>query len=138
MERLREPNKGLMSPPGGKLHTEEAESPAMCAVRESSEECSMITSEKDWILIGVVTEKNYPGIGNIMIFLMRYKNFLNELPPDCNEGGFHFIHPYDFTKYKIPLTDTLFLWEKVLKLNGEPFMTMLDCSAYPDIKQVTG
>ena len=39
MERRRDPNKGLMSPPGGKLDMEKAESPTACALREAYEEC---------------------------------------------------------------------------------------------------
>ena len=38
MERRREPNKGLFSPPGGKLRIDEGESPHACACREAPEE----------------------------------------------------------------------------------------------------
>ncbi|MSR43575.1 MAG: NUDIX domain-containing protein, partial [Pedosphaera sp.] len=31
LERTREPNRGFWSPPGGKLHTHEGESPYACA-----------------------------------------------------------------------------------------------------------
>ena len=70
MNRKKNPNKGLLSPPGGKLHTDEAESPSACAVREAMEECSMKSAEGDWSLTGIITEKNFPDAGNIMIFLM--------------------------------------------------------------------
>ena len=136
MEREKEPNKGLMSPPGGKLIQEEAESPARCAVREFFEECSIKTNESEWVLKGIVTEKNFPSIGNIMIFLMEYKNLVNELPEKCNEGAFYFIHPDNFKNYDIPVTDKFFLWDKVIKNNTEPFFLTLDCSGYPDIKQL--
>lgn len=136
LERLKEPNKGLMSPPGGKLDTEAAESPAACSVREAFEECSMNTNEEDWKLAGVITEKNYPTVGNIMIFLMKYKNFLNELPPECNEGAFHFVKYEELSNHKIPVTDKLFLWEYIVKKNDEPFILTLDCSEYPDIKKL--
>lgn len=137
MERLKEPNRGLMSPPGGKLNTEIAESPSACAVREAFEECSIQTNESDWKLLGIVTEKNYPSVGNIMIFLMQYKNSLNDIPPYCNEGGFRFIHPDDFINYNIPVTDKLFLWKNILKKNAEPFIMTIDCSYYPDITQIS-
>lgn len=136
MERMKEPNKGLMSPPGGKLNSEEAESPSVCAVREFSEECSIESNESDWKLKGIVTEKNYPFVGNIMIFLMEYKFPVNELPPACNEGAFHFIHPDKFHNYKIPVSDKQFLWKNVTGSNGEVFILMLDCSDYPVIKQL--
>ncbi len=136
MKRLKEPNAGLMSPPGGKLKTEEAESPALCAVREAHEECLIKSSEKDWKLKGIVTEKNFPGAGNIMIFLMQYKILLDKLPPACDEGEFSFIHPEDFINYEIPHTDRLFIWESVLKEKAEPEIFSLDCTYYPEIKKI--
>ena len=136
MERLKDPNKGLMSPPGGKLNEKEAESPAACAVREAFEECSLKSTEEDWKLNGIVTEKNYPGIGNIMLFLMEYKKFLNELPPECNEGAFTFVHPDEFKDHDLPLTDKLFLWKKILNNEQDTFFLSLDCSEYPDIKAI--
>lgn len=136
MERQKEPNKGLMSPPGGKLIQEDAESPARCAVREFFEECLINSKETDWILKGIVTEKNYPSIGNIMIFLMELRNFVNEIPDKCNEGAFYFIHPDDFKNYNMPVTDKLFLWNNIFKNGIEPFMLTLDCSDYPEIKQL--
>ncbi|MDZ4713775.1 MAG: NUDIX domain-containing protein [bacterium] len=136
MERNREPNKGLMSPPGGKLMTENAESPSQCAAREGFEECAILQSEEDWKLMGIVTEKNFPGIGSIMMFLMLYKKILNKHPPDCNEGSFQFIHPDNFKNFNIPVTDKLFLWEYILRKNDEPFILTIDCSEYPIIKQI--
>jgi len=134
LERLKDPNKGLMSPPGGKFNEEDAESPAACAVREAFEECSIRSNEDDWKLIGIVTEKNYPAIGNLMLFLMEFRKILSSLPEECDEGAFEFLHPDEFKKHDIPVTDQLFLWEKVLSGNGEIFMLSLDCSNYPDIK----
>jgi 8-oxo-dGTP diphosphatase len=136
MERVKEPNKGLMSPPGGKLNTEEGESPSACAVREAHEECGIDSSGKDWLLKGIATEKNYPSIGNIMIFLMEYKNLIYELPETCNEGEFHFVHPDKFKNYNLPVTDNLFIWKNLLKDDGELVMITLDCSDYPDIRQI--
>ncbi|MBK8550818.1 MAG: NUDIX domain-containing protein [Ignavibacteria bacterium] len=133
MERLKEPNKGKMSPPGGKLNTVDPETPAECAAREAFEECQIISKPEDWKLLGIIAEKNFPGIGNIMIFLMEYKFPLTELPEKCNEGEFFFIHPDKFFDYDIPATDRLFMWEKILKEDGELFMMRLDCSNYPEV-----
>ena len=133
MDRLKNPNKGMMSPPGGKLISEDAETPAECAAREAFEECKIISKTEDWKLIGIISEKNFPGIGNIMIFLMEYKILLNELPEKCNEGEFFFIHPDKFYEYDIPVTDREFMWEKILKSKGELFMMSLDCTNYPEL-----
>lgn len=134
MKRLKEPNKGLMSPPGGKLDTDNAESPAACAVRESFEECGIRSGEQDWIIRGIVTEKDFPKAGNIMIFLMEYKKFLNQIPEPCSEGEFHFIGVKNLYEHKLPVTDRLFIWEKILDENKDFIMLTIDCADYPDIK----
>ncbi|MEO6694458.1 MAG: NUDIX domain-containing protein [Ignavibacteria bacterium] len=136
MKRLKSPNKGLMSPPGGKLDIISAESPLDCSIREAFEECHLTTCASDWKLRGILTEKDYPDIGNIMIFLMELKFFIDILPKACNEGEFFFIHPDDFNKYEIPVTDKLFLWNRIIMNYEEPFIISLDCKYYPDIQQV--
>ncbi len=134
MERVKDPNNGLMSPPGGKLNEEEAETPIGCAVREAFEECSIKSTEDDWKLIGIVAEKNYPVIGSMMLFLIEYKKICTDLPGECNEGAFKFVHPDEFKHHNLPVTDNFFLWNKVLKNEGDIFFLSLDCSDYPDIK----
>ena len=134
MERAKNPNMGLISPPGGKLKTDEAESPFGCAVREFEEECGIKTVTQDWELTGIVTEDNYPGIGNIMIFLLSYKNPVDELPKDSIEGKFVFVHPDNFKDHKIPETDKLFIWKFVLdteNVESKPFSLKIDCNKEP-------
>ena len=41
MERQHDPNRGLFSPPGGKLQTDTGESPHNCAIREANEETGL-------------------------------------------------------------------------------------------------
>lgn len=136
MERLKEPNKGLMSPPGGKLDFENAESPSACAVREAYEECGIISAENDWHLRGIITEKDFPGAGNIMIFLMEYKRLHDELLPECNEGELSFISPEKIMSLDIPVTDRLFFWDRILNKEEDTFIISLDCSGYPDIVKI--
>lgn len=136
MERIKEPNMKLMSPPGGKLDSDDAESPVQCAIREAFEECELKSTSNDWSLIGILTEKNFPKIGNIMIFLMEYKRPLNMLPPPCNEGSFQFVHPDDLMKFELPDTDKLFIWNEILEKRNGPFFLTLDCSEYPAIKKL--
>ncbi len=136
MNRQRNPNKGLLSPPGGKLHADEAESPSACAVREAMEECSMVTNKDDWRLAGIITEKNFPEAGNIMIFIMNYKKPYDILPPPCNEGDFSYANPDEIPDMKIPETDRQFIWKLVMKESPEPFLVTLDCTNYPEISVV--
>jgi len=132
MERRKNPNMGLMSPPGGKVITEEAEPPDSCAVREAYEECGLESKRSDWRLRGIVTEKNFPDAGNILIFLMEYKHQIRSLPDACNEGTFYFINQHDFDRVNMPVTDRKFIWKEILE-NNDMFILSLDCTNYPDI-----
>ena len=136
MNRQRNPNKGLLSPPGGKIHADEAESPSACAVREAMEECSMNTVKDDWKLSGIITEKNFPYAGNIMIFIMSYNKPYDILPPPCEEGDFVFADPDRIPYMKIPETDRKMIWKLVMNQSHEPFIVTLDCTNYPEISLV--
>jgi len=124
LERKKPPNEGLLSPPGGKVNIEAGESPHQCAVREAFEECQISSSTQDWKLIGIITERNYPGIGNILIYCFLYNKPLNKLPPDNREGTFKFCKISEIPTLKIPDTDKLFIWDFVLK-NKSNFFSLL-------------
>ena len=47
MERAQQPNLGLWSPCGGKLHTQDGESPHECACREAWEEMGVKITAAD-------------------------------------------------------------------------------------------
>ncbi|MBK8981579.1 MAG: NUDIX domain-containing protein [Ignavibacteria bacterium] len=136
MERQKNPNKGLISPPGGKVETGSAESPVFCAIREAKEECNIDSGSNDWKLAGIVTEKEYPHIGNVMIFLMKYLPRISDIPADCIEGNFLLIHPDNFNSHNIPETDKKFIWSRIFEDNPEPFFISLDCTEFPDIKEI--
>ncbi len=138
MRRAKEPNMGLVSPPGGKLHTDEGESPAACAVREAFEECQVRSGTNDWRLMGIITEKNYPGIGNIMMFLMAFEKNCDSVPPPCNEGEFFFMRKECIFDEEIPLTDRHFIWEHVFSSenSAKPFDITIDCTKYPDLSLI--
>lgn len=131
LKRANNPNKGFLSPPGGKLKTDIAESPFQCAVREAYEECGIVSESKDWKLLGIVTEKNYPDIGNIMMFLLEYKKPLDSLPPDFSEGIFQFIPESEIMKARIPESDKLYIWNFVLRSNDTFFSISIDCNQSP-------
>ena len=54
LERAQEPNLGLWSPCGGKLHTDTGESPYACACREAGEELGLTFRPSDLHLTGIV------------------------------------------------------------------------------------
>ena len=131
LERVKEPNKGFLSPPGGKLKIEEAESPVACAVREAYEECNLKSHTSDWKLLGIITEKAYPNIGDIMIFCFEYKYHKEELPEVFNEGKFIFVSPEEIKNANIPDTDKLFIWNFVLADKPNPFSIYINCESSP-------
>lgn len=96
----------------------------------------MKTDENDWSLTGIVTEKNFPDAGNIMIFLMSYKYSYDVLPPPCNEGDFTFVSPDVIMGMDIPETDRQFIWDALRKKSYEPFIITLDCTDYPQIIKI--
>lgn len=131
LKRNKEPNRGLLSPPGGKVNFNPPESPLNCAVREAFEECGIKSKGKDWKLLGTVTENNYPNIGNILIFLYEYKRRIDKIPADINEGDFIFIPKKKIFKSPIPETDKLFIWKFVLERKRGIFSIYIDCNKIP-------
>src|SRR2546430_15958236 len=59
MHRAQEPNLGLWSPPGGKLHFDEGESPHACACREAAEEVGFQISPNEAHLTGIISETGH-------------------------------------------------------------------------------
>jgi len=131
IKRVKNPNKGFLSPQGGKIITDIAEIPLSCAVREAHEECSLISNTKDWILRSIVTERSYPNIENIMLFAFEYKNSISKIPEDSVEGSFSFVSPKDIYELNIPETDKLYIWKFVLGSSKEIFSIHIDCSKEP-------
>jgi len=135
LERVKHPNKGLFSPAGGKLDIHLAESPIECAVREAHEECGIVSKNEDWKLIGIMTEKEFPHIGNIMVFLFEFKKRINIVPPEFHEGKFHFVPEKEIMSSNIPETDKKYIWSSILqnKECDEVFFLNMDCTNYPEI-----
>ena len=73
LERAQEPNLGLWSPCGGKLHTDTGESPYACACREAQEELGLTLSPSDLHLTGLVSEHGYQGQTHWLMFLFEVK-----------------------------------------------------------------
>ena len=110
MERLREPNRGLWSPCGGKLDTLIGESPYACACREAREEIGIAIRPLDLHLAGIVTEASLAGRSHWQMFLFEIKPPLACLPEPHAEGRFAFIDRVAIPSLKIPETDRQFIW----------------------------
>jgi len=110
LERAQEPNLGLWSPCGGKLHQQEGESPYACGCREAQEELGIKLSARDLHLTGLVSEHGYQGQTHWLMFLFEVKPRINSLPPAHREGRFEFFARDRLPGLKLPQTDVEQIW----------------------------
>ncbi len=130
LERLQEPNKGLWSPCGGKLHMTEGESPYACACREAHEELGVEIGIREVHLAGIISESGYQGQTHWLLFLFEVKRKLKSLPPPIREGRFEFFIRAGLDKLNIPQTDRERIWPWFWQHRGGFFAAHCDC--FPD------
>ena len=130
MERAQEPNLGLWSPCGGKLHTETGESPYACACREASEELGLKISAADVHLTGIIAEQGYLGQSHWLMFLFEVKKKLAATPAPHREGRFKFFAHAELTSLKMPQTDVEQIWPLFWRHRGGFFAA--NCHCHPD------
>lgn len=129
MERTQEPNLGLWSPCGGKLHQEEGESPHACALREAEEELGLKLAARDLHLTGIVSEHGYLGHSHWLMFLFEMKPRFSELPPPHREGRFEFFARAELGQLKLPRTDLEQIWPWFWQHRGGFFAAHCRCEA---------
>lgn len=127
LHRRKKPNQGLWSPIGGKLHTEEGESPHECAAREIREEAGLKVTAHDLHLAGIVAEHGYEGEHHWLMFLFECKRRLTRLPRAHAEGKFEFVPLAKVSKLKIPDTDRKILLPLFKKHRRGFFSVKIDC-----------
>jgi 8-oxo-dGTP diphosphatase len=110
MERAQEPNLGLWSPPGGKLHVEEGESPHLCACREAGEEIGIVVAPEEMRLTGMVTEVGFGGNAHWLMFLFEVTRKLGSVPAAHREGRFAFHSRAAVERLALPVTDREMIW----------------------------
>lgn len=118
LERALEPNMGLWSPCGGKLHTGEGESPYACACREAAEEIGLQITARDLHLTGIISEHGYAGQAHWLIFLFEVRTRLADLPLAIREGRFGFFAREELETLLMPETDRQFIWPMFWKHRG--------------------
>ncbi len=127
IERAQEPNLGLWSPCGGKLHQDDGESPYACACREAQEELGVTLSPSDLHLAGMVSEHGYQGQSHWLMFLFEVKPKLTLLPPVHREGRFAFFSRDALAGLNIPQTDRERIWPWFWKYRGGFFAAHCHC-----------
>jgi 8-oxo-dGTP diphosphatase len=127
LERAQEPNLGLWSPCGGKLHTDIGESPYACACREAREELGIKLAVSDLHLAGLVSEHGYQGQSHWLMFLFEVKRDLEAVPPPHREGRFEFFPRAALEALKLPLTDRERIWPWFWEHRGGFFAAHCRC-----------
>lgn len=130
LERAQEPNRGLWSPPGGKLHTDDGESPYACACREAHEEMGLSLAPADLHLTGLISEHGYQGNAHWLMFLFEVKRRLRTLPPPMKEGRFAFFPRAALANVRLPQTDAESIWPLFWRHRGGFFAA--HCHCHPD------
>jgi len=128
LERAQEPNLGLWSPCGGKLHTEAGESPYACACREAREELGVQIEPADLHLTGMISEHGYAGQAHWLMFLFEIKRCLTVLPPPHREGRFAFFACSEILSLPLPATDREQIWPLFWRYRGGFFAAHCRCS----------
>jgi 8-oxo-dGTP diphosphatase len=129
LQRRREPNAGLWSPPGGKLKTETGESPFACACREAHEELGLRLQPHDLHLTGLISEHGYEGQAHWLMFLFEIRPELTVVPPAHPEGDFAFFDRAAVGALAIPATDRERIWPLFWQYRGGFFAAHCHCHA---------
>src|SRR4051794_9706066 len=127
LERTREPNRGLWSPPGGKLEQAKGESPYASAARETLEEVGVRVEPSAFHLAGIVSEHGYGGAAHWLMFLFELKPRLEKLPPVHPEGRFQFFKRTKLESLALPQTDREMIWPLFWKHRGGFFAAHCHC-----------
>ena len=127
LERAKEPNKGLWSPCGGKLHTEIGESPYACACREAHEEIGIDIQPGELHLTGLVSEHGYESQAHWLMFLFEARRRLKQLPETHREGRFEFFPAEKLSSLKLPQTDREQIWPLFWQHRGGFFAAHCHC-----------
>lgn len=130
LERAREPNRGLWSPPGGKLETATGESPHTCGCREAREELGLRLEPRDLHLTGLISEHGYAGTAHWLMFLLEIRPRLTTVPPPIGEGRFAFFHRDELAGLAVPQTDRDQIWPLFWRHRGGFFAA--HCHCHPD------
>lgn len=134
LRRLKEPNKGLCSPIGGKLDVTTGESPAQCAQREVHEEAGLDLPLARFHLLGLISEQSYEGQGHWLLFVYRVLGSVWVEPHDMREGRLEWFDTEALNGLPLPRTDREIIWPLIRRFDvpgggGRPgfFAAHIDC-----------
>lgn len=140
LHRVKEPNKGLHSPIGGKLDMALGESPAQCARREIQEEAGIDVPIERLHLGGMISERGYEGQTNWLLFWYRVLGPVDVSPQTIREGvlAWHEWREIEAGMrgepggLLLPETDRRIIWPLVSEHEGGFFAVHIDCTDAPN------
>jgi 8-oxo-dGTP diphosphatase len=127
LHRAQEPNKGLYSPIGGKLHMHEGENPAECARREIREEVELDIDPADLHLTGLISETAFNGQAHWLMFLYEVTRPVTITRMTFREGALEWHPPEAVDRLQIPETDRLVIYPLLRKYHNQFFHAHIDC-----------
>ena len=128
LHRAQNPNKGLYSPIGGKLHMAEGESPAACALREIHEEVELDMDYADLHLAGLVSETAFNGQTHWLMFLYEVMRPVQVTRTEFEEGTLEWHDMDQVESLNIPETDRRVIYRLFRKYRGDFFHVHIDCT----------
>ena len=128
LHRSQNPNKGLYSPIGGKLHMDEGESPAACALREMREEVLLDLDYADIHLTGLVSETAFNNETHWLMFLYEVTRPVVIERMEFEEGSLEWHALEDVEQLNIPETDRRVIYPLFRKHRGGFFHVHIDCA----------
>lgn len=128
LHRALPPNRHLYSPIGGKLHTEEGESPMDCALREIEEEVGLTLTRDDIRLAGIVSETAYNNETHWLMFLYKVTHPVVVERTKFREGTLEWHDVESVHELPLPETDRVVINPLLEKYADEFFHVHIDCS----------
>ncbi len=135
LERTRSPNRGLLSPLGGKLEADVGESPYQCAARELAEEGDVHVPVSSLRLMGMVAERGFEGKGHWLMFCFELLEPIFPAERQMPEGALRWVPMNALEQENIPQTDREIIWPMVrthsMRLGNpkpEIFSVFIDCT----------
>lgn len=127
LHRSQEPNLGLYSPIGGKLHMHEGESPMTCALREIEEEAGLRLTPADLHLTGLVSETAYGDDTHWLMFLYETAHPVTIQRTQIREGALEWHEWDEIPNLAIPETDRQVIYPLMRRHHGRFFHVHIDC-----------
>lgn len=129
LHRRKPPNRDLYSPVGGKLETDQGESPTACAVREIAEETGLTVAANDLHLTGIVSESGFANQMHWLMFLYEVTHPVTVTRTSFDEGTLEWHSPDAIADLPIPETDRDVIWPQFWAHRRRFFAAHIDCTA---------